>query len=129
MKTTVDFDSPLFTPYLPDECQLNPTVYGAELAFWLSRKLAEQGVITSYPFFEDWGWFIEYIGAHDDEYWLCCANRGDAKDQWRCLLDPKAKNFFGRHSASLENAAPLLTALKTVLENEPEIRHISWSSE
>src|SRR5262245_29293448 len=44
-----------FSPVLPDESQVNPGVYGAELAFWLCAELAALGVITSYPVSEDWG--------------------------------------------------------------------------
>lgn len=53
MQTSVDFESNLFIPFLPDEAQVNPTVYGAELAFWLSRQLAQRGMPTSYPQCED----------------------------------------------------------------------------
>lgn len=61
MDTCVDFESRLFAPFLSEEGQVNPQVYGAELAWWLSRELAQEGVETSYPNSEDWGWFIEYI--------------------------------------------------------------------
>jgi hypothetical protein len=33
MESTVEFDSELFSPYLPDEYQVNPHCYGAELAY------------------------------------------------------------------------------------------------
>jgi hypothetical protein len=35
MKTEVSFDSERFRPVLPDESQVNPGRYGAELAYWL----------------------------------------------------------------------------------------------
>jgi hypothetical protein len=35
MQALVTFRSPRFRPVLPDECQVNPGCYGAELAFWL----------------------------------------------------------------------------------------------
>src|SRR5690606_27273095 len=60
----IEFISSEFRPYLPEQCQANPGVYGFELAQWLSMALAEQGLATSYPLGEDWGWFIEYL---DDE--------------------------------------------------------------
>jgi len=34
-----EFSSELFRPFLPEESQVNPEVYGAELAYWLARKL------------------------------------------------------------------------------------------
>jgi hypothetical protein len=127
METNVEFDSVLFTPYLPEDSQVNPRVYGAELAFWLSRKLAERGVVTSYPNFEDWGWLLEYSTEVDDEYRLCCGNRDGASDKWQCFLMPRAKSFFGRNKASLANAAPLMSALRQILENEKSIYNIAWS--
>lgn len=57
----IEFSSAEFLPYLPEACQANPGVYGFELALWLSRALAERGLVTSYPLGEDWGWFIEYV--------------------------------------------------------------------
>ena len=47
MDTCVDFESRLFAPFLSEEGQVNPQVYGAELAWWLSRELAQEGVETS----------------------------------------------------------------------------------
>lgn len=126
METTVDFESKMFSPYLPDEAQVNPGVYGAELAFWLSRQLAQRGVRTSYPLHEDWGWFIEYSTDDDYEYWLCCANRDGAQDKWRCYLEPKGKGLFGRNKAPAQAAQPLIRALIDVLAEESGISNVIW---
>ncbi len=126
MKTSVDFRSEIFRPYLPEEAQCNPGRYGAELAFWLSRQLAERGVITSHPQYEDWGWFIEYITGDGHGYWLCCGNQDQRKDEWRCYLQPKARGLFGRHMAPVEGAAQLLKTLRDVLEAEQGIDNITW---
>jgi hypothetical protein len=56
----IEFSSAEWLPYLPEECQSNPGVYGFELAQWLSMALAQRSLVTSYPFQEDWGWLIEY---------------------------------------------------------------------
>jgi hypothetical protein len=127
METSVDFESRMFCPYLPDEAQINPGVYGAELAFWLSQQLAQRGVPTSYPLFEDWGWFIEYSTENDYEYWLCCANRDRTQDKWRCYLEPKAKSLFGRNKAPVEGAWPLIRALHALLAEEPGISNVTWT--
>ena len=129
MAVSVEFDSALFTPFLPEESQVNPEVYGTELAFWLARQLAETGVVTSCPNCEDGGWFIEYITNEGDEYWLCCVNREGEKYKWICYLDPKAKSLFGRNRAVGENALPLLNGLKTVLDNSQGIMNIVWRNE
>ncbi len=107
---------------------MNPQVYGAELAWWLSRELAQEGVETSYPNSEDWGWFIEYI-VDDHEYWLCCSNQDGFQNQWRVFLDCKAKGLFGRNKAPVASAMPLLNALNKVLEQCDGISNIVWSKE
>ena len=127
METSVDFSSKLFSPYLPEEAQVNPGVFAAELAFWLSRQLARHGVTTSYPNSEDWGWFIEYLTDDGNEYWLCCANRYGAEDQWRCYLEPKSKGLFGRNTAPVEGARLLVQALRDVLAGEPGINDVTWA--
>lgn len=123
------FSSVLFKPFLPDACQVNPQVYGAELAYWLARQLALKGVATSYPNCEDWGWFLEYITNAGDEYWLCCSNVCGEDGRWLCYLNPKAKKWFGLGKAKVENAQPLLVALKAVLVESAEISDIVWSQE
>ncbi|MFC0250669.1 hypothetical protein [Massilia consociata] len=126
MDTYVEFDSELFRPYLPDESQVSPGHYGAELAFWLSRKLAQRGVITSYPQREDWGWFIDYRSQDGHAYRLCCASRESSGDKWHCHVDRKTKSLFGRSKAPIEGAAPLIRALYDVLMEEQGIRNVSW---
>jgi hypothetical protein len=126
METSVDVESKMFSPYLPDEAQINPGVYGAELAFWLARQLAQCGTLTSYPQHEDWGWFIEYRTDDNHEYCLCCANRDGAQDKWRCYLEPKAKGLFGRNKAPAEGARPLIRALRDLLSKETGISFVTW---
>lgn len=129
MDLSVEFESELFVPFLPEDSQVNPQVYGAELTYWLARKLAEKGVVTTYPNNEDWGWFIEYFTDQGDEYWLCCSNAEGANNKWFYYLNPKAKKLFGRDKAKPENAKSLMDALKSVLQEEQGIRNIIWSEE
>lgn len=35
LRDIAQFKSELFAPVLPEQCQFNPQVYGAELAYWL----------------------------------------------------------------------------------------------
>jgi hypothetical protein len=127
-KTAVTFTSDRFRPVLPEDSQVNPGRYGAELAFWLCVELAREGVPTSYPNFEDWGWFIEYI-VDEDEFWLCCVNVDGRNDQWRCFLRPLGRSLFGRNRAPVERARPLLQGLARVLEREPSVLDLAWSDE
>ena len=126
MDTCVDFRSPLFKPFLSEEAQVNPGCYGAELAWWLSRELAERGVETSYPNYEDWGWFVEYA-VDDNEYWLCCGNVTGESDSWRIYLECKARGLFGRNKAPEEGAAPLLETLSALLAASPDVHDVQWS--
>ena len=129
MNTLVTFTSDRFTPFLPEGSQVNPGCYGAELAWWLSRKLAAKGVVTSYPEYEDWGWFIEYITAEEHEYWLCCGNVDGTRDRWHIFLDAKSKGLFRRKQADVKNARPLLSALEAVLKESDRINDIQWEDD
>ena len=112
MDTDVAFTSALFRPLLPEAAQVNPGCYGAELAWWLCRRLMAEGVATSYPDFEDWGWFVEYV-VDDHEFWLCCANEAGSPTRWRVHLKAHAKGPFGRNRAPLAAAAPPLPSSQT----------------
>ncbi|MCV6624910.1 MAG: hypothetical protein OIF38_02370 [Cellvibrionaceae bacterium] len=126
MDTCVDFESELFKPFLSEEAQVNPNVYGAELAWWFARELAKLGIETTYPKYEDWGWFIEYF-VDDNEYWLCCGNVEDTKNKWRIYLVCKAKGMFGRNKAPVDMAKPLLKAVAKVLGDTEKVTNIGWS--
>jgi hypothetical protein len=125
----VKFNSMLFRPVLPDEGQINPGLYGAELAYWLCNELAKAGVFTSYPNHEDWCWFIEYITPDGDEFWLCCENIDGTDDKWHCYLRPLGRKLFGRDKAPIEKAKPLIDVIKQILENTKGIENIKWSYE
>ena len=82
--------------------------------------------MTSYPDYEDWGWFIEYITAEGDEHWLCCGNIDGTDNEWHLFLDPKAKRLFDRKKAPLDKAQPLLAGLREVLSEDDCISDIQW---
>ena len=94
------FASERFRPYLPDRCQVNPNVLGFELAEWLSRALAEAGVVTSYPNYEDWGWYLEFTDG-DDEYVICCSGSCEGNvHEWRVFVE-RPRKFFRRPAATV----------------------------
>lgn len=95
----IEFSSTRFLPYLPESCQVNPGVYGFELATWLSRKLAEAGFPTSYPTNEDWGWYIEYV---EDEaaYLIGCGCEAQEGEGYRGT--PVAWHVFVMQNVSLK---------------------------
>jgi hypothetical protein len=122
----VRFKSTLFRPVLPEDKQVNPGRYGAELAYWLCIELAKLGVFTSYPNYEDWGWFIEYITDDSDEFWLCCGNTDGFDDEWHCYLKPLGRKLFGRKNAPIEKAKLLLDCLQQVLGKREGVKNIEW---
>lgn len=79
----IEFTSAEFLPTLPEECQGNPGVYGFELAFWLAETLAKQGIVTSYPIGEDWGWLIEYLSPAEAEFTIGCSSMSEEGDGYR----------------------------------------------
>lgn len=91
----IEFTSSEFLPTLPEECQGNPGVYGFELAFWLARMLAKQGIVTSYPLGEDWGWLIEYSSPAEAEFTIGCSSMAEEDEgyrqipiQWSVFIQP-----------------------------------------
>ncbi|MFW2368062.1 MAG: hypothetical protein ACN4GW_16720 [Desulforhopalus sp.] len=125
MNTCVIFTSTLFKPFLPGSAQVNPECYGAELAWWLSGKLASKNTITSYPNYEDWGWFLEYL-IEDNAYWICCGNITGTEDQWQIFVEPQAKGLFSRKKPPIDIAAPVLKTIDDLLRECPEIYDIKW---
>lgn len=79
----IEFTSAEFLPILPEECQGNPGVYGFELAYWLAQALARQGIVTSYPLGEDWGWLIEYLSPTEAEITIGCSSMAEEGDGYR----------------------------------------------
>ena len=125
MDTEVEFRSNSFKPILSEEAQVNPECYGFELAWWLCQQLKQNELETTYPGFEDWGWFLEYI-VDDNEYWLCCSNVIGSKDRWLIYLKRHSKGMFGRNLAPIEGAHSLLAALRTAIEGNDEISEVEW---
>ena len=91
------FISDRFRPYLPDRSQVNPNVLGFELAEWLSRALAAQCMVTSYPGNEDWGWYLEFADG-DDAYLICCSGSEEGGAYaWRVFVERRRRFFRRQH--------------------------------
>ena len=117
-----------FTPFLPDESQVNPGVYGAELAYWLAQKLAFRGVVTSYPEYEDWGWYLNYVTSDGAEFAVHCGNVDGQDDLWLLSLRRYPRKMFGRDKPSFSKASVLVGAVHEVLV-EAEIVMQNWRTE
>lgn len=127
MDTCVTFTSSLFRPFLPEAAQVNPGCYGAELAWWLANQLALKQMITSYPDYEDWGWFLEYL-VEGDAYWVCCGNISGTEDQWQIFVEPQAKGVLRRKKPPIDKAAPVLKILNEILSGSSQIHDIKWQA-
>jgi hypothetical protein len=121
----VEFKSPAFAPTLPDECQVNPGRYGAELAFWLCQKLAVLGVVTSYPEYEDWGWYLTYHAPSGAEFALNLGNIDGTTDTWSLSLERFRQKVFRR--SSFAEASALVDGVRRVLQAESSVSDLQWT--
>ena len=122
-----EFSSAEFAPALPEECQVNPEVYGAELAFWLCQALARAGVATSYPQSEDWGWYIEYQNESGSEFAVHCGNVEGSDSRWLLSLRRFGRKAFGRDKPPYSDAAVLVAAIKGCLESDESVTALRWA--
>jgi hypothetical protein len=118
----IEFDSDKFLPFLPEESQGSPGVYGFELATWLAEALAKRGVVTTYPLGEDWGWLLEYFQGELEVAIGCSSVCGEDEGYrgkpitWSIFIDPrtslkqKLKGISG-DSIEKELAAHITAAL------------------
>ncbi len=129
MSTIIDiaeFKSSKFEPILPEESQVNPEVYGAELAYWVSTELARRGLATMYPGSEDWGWYVEWFTETGSEFALHCTNVEGMSNKWLISLRRHARKMFGRDKPSFTEAEELIKALREILDAEPSIDELKW---
>jgi hypothetical protein len=126
LRDIAEFTSRKFAPFLPDEAQVNPGVYGAELAFWLAERLADLGIVTSYPQNEDWGWYLEYLLPSGSEFAVHCSNTSGATDTWQLHLFRQGRKLFGRDPPPFGEARPLVDAIRRTLEAEADLVNLQW---
>ena len=117
-------------PFLPEDRQVNPDTYGAELAFWLTRSLAEEGIFTSYPASEDWGWYLDYQTDSGAEFAIHCGNVDGSRTRWALQIRRFGRKLFGRSKPSFEEAADLLGAIVRILQSDDAVSELelSWPS-
>lgn len=125
-----EFTCHAVAPFLPEDSQVNPEVYGAELAFWLSRSLAAEGVVTTYPESEDWGWFLEYFTESGAEFQIRCGNVGGSKERWVIRIGRHARKLFGRDKPPWEEVSALVDGIVRVLQNDESVSQLElrWPS-
>ena len=73
---------------------INLCCFGEDLAVWLRQKLTEQGIETSQPYQEDWGWELP-AKSGTDSYYLCMSGNSDElpdrpdEGEWRIIVEKK----------------------------------------
>ena len=121
----IEFESDKFLPFLPEDAQANPGVYGFELGTWVAQALMGRGLVTSYPLSEDWGWFLEYF-EDELEVMIGCSSvcaEGDGyrgkRITWSIFIDPRRSLKQKLKGTSTEAVmAKLQGGIRAVLEGE-----------
>lgn len=121
------FRAERFAPRLPEESQVNPEVYGAELSWWLATELAGIGVVTTYPAAEDWGWYLDFTTADGARFSVHCGNVDGARDRWFLQLRRFGRKRFGRDKPAYEEAHALVAGIEQLLRAAPEVLDLEWS--
>jgi hypothetical protein len=128
MRTHVRFRSQLFRPLKPEDEQVNPGVYGEELAKWVRENIGSHGVPAQDHFGEDWGWMVVF--GRESPVWIGCGNVEDESDQWLCFCDVHRgflDRLLGRPPAT-EALRRTVNALASLLASEPRITDVEWFS-
>ncbi len=125
--TTVRFRSRNFPPLRPEEEQVNPGVYGEELARWLAGCLIETESFEPRVDFEDFAWLVE-LRFRDAMAWLLCANEYGSDDLW--MIDarevPRLLGWIRRSKLPADALLDLCAKVHTILAAEPSISEIEW---
>jgi hypothetical protein len=95
------FSSDRFRPFLPDDRQVNPNVLGFEFAAWVSKALAEDGIATTYPSEEDWGWYLIFRDGEDEHQICCSGTKEESGYEWRIFVSPIKRLFRKAPSAAM----------------------------
>ena len=130
MQTHVEFRSSKFPPYDGEQEEINPGVWGKRLTEYLALRLAEKGIETEAMSVEDWGCYLP-INTGEFRIALCCGHQDGDEDQFLIFTDPntpRVKRWF-RTIDVTPQFTRLLTALRQILESDPEIREIVWSND
>ena len=81
---------------------------------------------TSYPEYEDWGWYLEYFPSSGSEFAVHCSNIGGSKDHWLLSLRRHARKLFGRDKPPFSEASELVAEIQRLLESEPSVASLKW---
>ncbi len=125
MRTYVRFKSSLFKPIKPEEEQVNPYVYGEELAQWIFKNIGKHGPQAKDFFGEDWGWMVVFGSKYPA--WIGCGNVYGSDNEWLCFCEP-VRSFTDRilRRPLPKELSALVMALDKLIRSEPGISDVEW---
>jgi hypothetical protein len=126
----VEFRSDTFPPYDGEEEEINPGVWGKRLAEYLQEALPQKGIKVTGIGAEDWGWMVE-LENEEFPLWIGCGHQGGDYDEFLCFIEP-SKPFIRKWFKKIETNIQVnrvSESLRKILESNPDIRDISWTSE
>jgi hypothetical protein len=129
MKTMVEFKSDKFPPYAGEEEEINPGLWGKRLAEYLQENLPHHGIPVMCIGSEDWGWVVELENANFP-MWIGCGHQSGEADEFLCFIEP-CRPFIRKWFKKIDTISKVghvSKALTKILESDPDIREISWTS-
>ena len=124
MKTCVEFRSDRFPAYPDEEQQINPGIWGKQLAEFVSAGLKSRGIAAGKPVAEDWGWLVP-IENESFPLWIGCANYDDG---FLCFIEP-SKPFIRRYFKKISTesqVSAVAKALDSLLASEASVGDVRW---
>jgi hypothetical protein len=135
------FHSDLFAIEPGEDAEVNPGLYGRQLAQWLKAQLEARGYTVEPIIAEDWGRCL-MLAREPFALWVGCGNMmdGDAREDdalpaqgditWTCFATaevPLLRRLFGRKPDTAPALAKLNADLEAILRGEPRIRLVEGS--
>ena len=127
MTTSARFKSTRFRPLRPEDEQVNPGVYGEELARWLAARLADTHGVEPRVDYEDWAWLVE-LGVGQGHAWIFCGNEYGSDDVWMIDVRLRARflGWFRRPGVTPDELFGLCKRVHVVLSSEATITELEW---
>ena len=127
MLTHVEFRSDCFPPYDGEEQEINRDLWGKRLAEFLRDGLRAEGIETTEPVPEDWGWMLPTLNQ-DFQLWIGCGHYQEYPDGFLCFIEPHEPYIrkFVKKIDTREKVSQLQQAMDKVLAENAGIRDKRW---
>lgn len=126
MKTHVEFRSDKFPPYVGEEDQINPDLWGE----YLKGRLSEHGIETGELIAEDWGWCLP-VKNESFSMWIGCGRYQEYPNGYLCFVEPSKaviRRLFRKIDTSVQ-VGRVTDALDKILKADPDITNVRWWEE